>query len=389
MRVLFWSESFWPSIGGSETFAAVLIEGLRTRGHDFEVVTRQNAEDEPLTDRWQGIPVHRIPVDERAATECDLGVILPARHRIAKLKQRFQPDLVHISLPGPSLVVHRFTASSAWPCPTLVSLHVPLEPTLVVHKRPAYLTTRDADWVTACSRALLDHGRWMVPEIRGRSSVVYNGLSACEIPIPAARRPGPFKLLCAGRLVEQKGFATAIDAMHRVHQRGHDVELTILGDGPMRAEWTALAQRLGVSSRVVFAGWAEQSEVLAKMAQADAIVVPSEWEPFGLVAVQAAQCSKPVIAARVDGLPEVVLDGVTGLLAAPGDAAAFADCIEHLLLDPSLAQTLGAAGRQRAAECFDSARMVDSVRGTVRANRASLLHRQQTEALECPTSTSA
>lgn len=359
MRVLFWCESFWPSIGGSETFAAVLMAGLRSRGHTFEIVTRLSGAEEAPTYEWQGVPVHRIDVDERAATERDLGVILPARQRITTLKKRFQPDLVHVSLPGPSLLVHRFTTQSAWQCPTLVSLHVPLEPSLVVFKRPAHETTRDAAWVTACSRALLDHARWMVPEIRGHSSVIHNGLPAIDVVVSSARKPGAFRLLCAGRLVEQKGFATAISALQRVLQAGHDASLRIIGDGPLRADLTALACALGIAARVELPGWADQREMLAEMAAADAVLVPSEWEPFGLVALQAGQCSKPAIASEVDGLPEVVVDGVTGLLAPPGDAVAFAGCIERLLLDPALAQSLGAAGRERAARRFDSVRMVD------------------------------
>ncbi len=359
MRILFWCESFWPSIGGSETFAAVLITGLRRRGHTFEIVTRLSGAEESPTYEWQGVPVHRIDVDERAATERDLGVILPARQRIAKLKKRFQPDLVHVSLPGPSLLVHRFTTESAWPCPTLVSLHVPLEPSLVVFKRPAYETTRDSAWVTACSRSLLDHARWMVPEIRSRSSVIYNGLPAVDALPATQRNTGGFRLLCAGRLVEQKGFATAINALHRVLQDGHDASLRILGDGPLHDELTTLARALGIAARVELPGWADQSDMLAEIVAADAVLVPSEWEPFGLVALQAGQCGKPVIASQVDGLPEVVLGGVTGLLAPPGNAVAFANCIERLLLDPPLAQSLGAAGRERAARHFDSSRMVD------------------------------
>lgn len=337
----------------------LLMEGLRSRGHAFEVVTRLSAADEAPTGEWQGVPVHRIGIDERVATERDLSVILPTRQRIAKLKKRFQPDLVHVSLPGPSLFVHRFTTESAWQCPTLVSLHVPLEPELVAFKRPAYEATRDAAWVTACSRALLDHARWMVPQIRGHSSVVYNGLPAATVVPASQRTPGPFRLLCAGRLVEQKGFATAIRALQRVLQGGHDVSLRIIGDGPLRDDLTALASALGIAARVELPGWANQREMLAEIAAADAVVVPSEWEPFGLVALQAGQCGKPAIVSQVDGLPEVIVDGMTGLLARPGDATAFAGCIERLLLDPALAQALGAAGRERAARCFDSVRMVD------------------------------
>ena len=119
MRILFWSESFWPAIGGSELFATVLIDSMRDRGHDFEIVTRLNSSEEEAYCEYQGVPVHRIAVDERVSTEKDFSVILPARQRIAAVKKRFRPELIHISLPGPSLLIHRFTRQSAWCCPTL------------------------------------------------------------------------------------------------------------------------------------------------------------------------------------------------------------------------------------------------------------------------------
>jgi glycosyltransferase involved in cell wall biosynthesis len=364
MRILFWSESFWPSIGGSEVFAETLIDGLRERGHEFEVVTtvRADADAHAPSDAWKGVPVHRIAIDERAATELDLGVIMPARHRVARIKQRFRPDLVHLSLPGPSTLVHRFTRDSAWTCPTLVSLHVPIEPTLVVFRRPAYETIRDAQWVTACSRALNDHARWMIPEIRGRSSVVHNGLPA---PAAACTSPGhdgtgPFTLVCAGRLVEQKGFATAIRALDMLVSEGVDARLRIIGDGPERGALTALIRSLALESRVELAGWQMQDEVLAALASADAVLIPSEWEPFGLVALQAAQCARPAIASRVDGLPEVIEDGVTGLLAEPGDVAAFAMHVRQLVGRPAFARALGEAARERARERFGVARMLDA-----------------------------
>jgi glycosyltransferase involved in cell wall biosynthesis len=364
MRILFWSESFWPSIGGSEVFAEALIDGLRARGHEFEVVTAVPADAATiaLTDTWKDVPLHRIAIDERAATEVDLGVIVPARHRVARIKQRFRPDLVHVSLPGPSTLVHRFTRDSAWTCPTLVSLHVPLEPTLVAFHRAAYETIRDAQWVTACSRALNDHARWMIPEIRGRSSVVHNGLPlpAGEVLSRASTGRRPFTLVCAGRLVEQKGFATAVRALGMLVSDGTDARLQVLGDGPDRQMLTELAESLGLAARVEFAGWRTQEQVVAAIAAADAVLIPSEWEPFGLVALQAAQCARPAIASRVDGLPEVIEDGVTGLLAEAGDAAAFATHARRLEQDPAFARALGEAARERARERFGVTRMLDA-----------------------------
>ena len=98
----------------------------------------------------------------------------------------------------------------------------------------------------------------------------------------------------------------------------------------------------------------------AAIAAADAVLIPSEWEPFGLVALQAGQCAVPAIASRVDGLPEVIDDGATGLLADAGDAAAFAAHALRLAQDPALARSLGEAARERAHERFGITRMLNA-----------------------------
>jgi glycosyltransferase involved in cell wall biosynthesis len=171
---------------------------------------------------------------------------------------------------------------------------------------------------------------------------------------------GPFLLVCAGRLVEQKGFATAIRALDVLVNEGVDARLRVIGDGPERCGLTELAGSLGLASRVELTGWLTHDEVLAAIASADAVLIPSEWEPFGLVALQAAQCARPAIASRVDGLPEVIEDGVTGLFAEAGDAAGFATHVRRLFNEPDLARSLGDAARKRAQERFGVTRMLDA-----------------------------
>ena len=146
MRILLWTESFWPNVGGSEVAATTLIDGLRPRGYEFVVITRLDSPDLPNTIDYQGVPVHRFACDQDVVDRvnvdrANLEEILPMRQRVAKIKRQFKPDIVHVSLPGPSLFLHRFTQGSCWDAPTLVTLHVALIPEEI---RADLVTVREA-----------------------------------------------------------------------------------------------------------------------------------------------------------------------------------------------------------------------------------------------------
>jgi glycogen(starch) synthase len=347
MRILLWSEAFWPSVGGSEIAATTLIDALRQRDHEFIVITRKHAPDEQAHSDYQGVAIHRLPVDQDAVDRMDFGTILPMRHQVATIKTNFKPDVIHISLPGPSLLLHRLTEASCYQAPTLVSLHVPLSDGEYSSRAPAGQTLMHADWVTACSKSLLEQTARRMPAISDHSSVVYNGL-----PMPAVK-PTPLEfdrphLLCVGRLVEQKGFDTAIAALATIKQSFPAAHLSIAGDGELRGQLEHHAQELGVANAVDFMGWVKPEHIATLINTAAIVLMPSRWEPFGLVALQAAQMARPVVGAAIDGLVEVVEHGVTGLLVKPTDAADLAQAVIKLLSNPGMACEVGRCGRRHA-----------------------------------------
>jgi glycosyltransferase involved in cell wall biosynthesis len=130
--------------------------------------------------------------------------------------------------------------------------------------------------------------------------------------------------------------------------------LSLVGDGDALEGHRALARELGVGDRVVFRGSLTGEALVAAYQQARAVVLPSltEAESFGMVLVEAMACGTPVIGSDVGGIPFVIADGVTGLLAPPADPAALAARCRQLLLDDDLATRLGAAGRRAAVERF-------------------------------------
>jgi glycogen(starch) synthase len=300
-----------------------------------------------------GIPVHYFPFWESMV---DVKQLAQTRQQVAELKREFNADLIHINGLSRSDFYHHLTAHEN-PAPLLVSLH---SSWLREENKLAERTMSVADWVVACSASTLNGARDLVPEITDRSSVIHNGLDLPSLT-PTALSFDPPRLLCMGRLVEDKGFDIALEAVGILRQRMPNVSLTVAGDGPSRSDLEQKASSLGIADIVQFTGWIDSQEIPALINTASLVVVPSRWqEPFGLVALQAALMERPAVVTKVGGLPEVVTHGETGLLVMPEDSSALADAITSLLQEPKLAVQMGRAGKRRALEFFGWERYVDA-----------------------------
>jgi len=160
--------------------------------------------------------------------------------------------------------------------------------------------------------------------------------------------PGRRWVAAAGRLTPEKGFADLLEAADALP---HDVELWLFGDGPERARLEALRGRLATGERVHLAG--ARADAAECVAAADVCVVPSRWEEaFCLAAAEPLARGRPVVATGVGAVPELVQDGVTGLLVPPASPAALASAITRLLDAPELGAALGRAGRARVARTY-------------------------------------
>jgi glycogen(starch) synthase len=350
MKILFWSEQFWPWIGGLEVLAEAFLPALRERGHQVLVVARNDFDQAPDQDTHAGVPIHRFPF-WTALQQRDLARVLAIRRRVADLIESFGPDVVHVHEVYPG-VAFLGLAASAHPAPLLVALHGFLSDFAAGQLRPIQSTLAGADWVVACSDAVLRDVRAHLPELAPRSSAIVNSLP------PPALYPGPLpldppRLLCVGRAVHGKGFDLALEAFAEVHRRHPKARLIVAGDGDARAVLEARAVALGLRDAVDFRGWVAPSDAPALIETATLVLVPSRTESFGLVALQAAQMGRPVVATRVGGLPEVVVDSETGLLVEPDSAAALASATLRLLDGAQTLHAMGAAARQRALSVFD------------------------------------
>ena len=338
MRILFWSPLFWPHIGGTEVLGAQLVGALHERGHEITVLTRRDPRELAPEDELGGVRIMRHPFGE-ALERRDIDAVVAARRAVAQIKREFRPDVIHVSGPSADVIFHRLTAHGE---PTLVSLHSVLSLDLEARDGLLGRALQDADWLVGCSAWMLESLRQRLPVARSFSSVIHNALPTPVLaPSPASFEPP--RVLMVGRLTPSKGFDLGLQAVAGVRAEHPGLRLTIAGDGPQRGELERQAHTLGLGEVAEFLGWVDPEQIPTLISASSVVVMPSRSEPFGLVALQAAQMQRALVGFAVGGLPEVVSHGVTGLLARPEDVRELVGYLGRLLADPRAADALGAA----------------------------------------------
>jgi colanic acid/amylovoran biosynthesis glycosyltransferase len=222
--------------------------------------------------------------------------------------------------------------------------------------RPEFIGLREkcrhADFVVAVSsfgRSQLY--RWIDAADWAKVQVVHCGLDAEFIDAAPTPPAEAMRLVCVGRLCEQKGQLLLVQAMRRVIDRGRDFELVLAGDGELRPEVEALVATLGLGARVCITGWIDGAQVRRELQAARALVLPSFAEGLPVVIMEAMALGRPVLSTYVAGIPELVLDGACGWLVPAGDVERLADAIEACLAaPPERLAVLGAAARSRVVE---------------------------------------
>src|SRR6266487_633460 len=197
------------------------------------------------------------------------------------------------------------------------------------------------------------------PNSAAKIQRVYNGIDLERFPAPRScsgdRIP---RIVSVGRLVPFKGFDDLIDACAELARRRIDFVCDIIGDGPLRETLQAKIEQLDLSSRVNLLGSLSQGAVLEKLQAADIFALASTTDAqgatdvFPTVILEAMASARPVVSTRLAGIPELVVDGQTGILAPPGDSATLAHALDQLLRDPELRLRFGDAGRARIEQDF-------------------------------------
>lgn len=192
--------------------------------------------------------------------------------------------------------------------------------------------------------------------------IVHYGIAARDSVTPYEGTP---RLVTAGRLIPIKGHILLFRAFAAALKELPELELHIAGRGPMEPALRALASELGLERRIHFLG--QVVPIQQALEGASIVVVPSLGEGFGMVALEAMERARPVIAAGIGGLLDVVEDGESGILVPPGEAEPLTSAIVQLASDPAKAARLGEAGRRRAVEHFAEARPVERTEALYRS----------------------
>lgn len=350
-------------IAGAETHLLYLTAGLQAQGVTPTVLMLHEPQL-PMQDfvdaaAQQGVQVLPIPIHH------DLDPTLFFRLRQAL--KHLQPDIVHTHLLHADL--YGIPAAKSLRLPVISSRHNDND----FRRKAPFKQVNQALWALADGGIAISEAlRRFALEVEGAApqkvTVIHYGLpftpQSAE-SLQAARRTAReqlgqaedallFGMVC--RLTEQKGIPYALRAFAQVLQQLPQARLVIVGDGPLRDSLMDEAANCGVSGQVDFAGW--QPNAAALMAGFDVLLVPSLWEGFGLVILEAMAQEVPVIASAVSAIPEIILPEETGLLVPPRDVAALAAAMTRLGADPTQRARMGQAALARLQSAFSEMRMV-------------------------------
>lgn len=348
MRILHWTESFHPRIGGAEIFTRQLAAALMLRGHKCAVITNQVGAL-PGHEEINGMEVYRFPMAAALANR-DLRAIARLSAETQTRVRAWHPDILHLhsAQPGAFFCLH---TQKTLRIPLVFTTHDP--PLGDPAQNPLWLQILAAATSVACiSNAMRNRIIEAAPMTTPKARLILNALNA---PTGVPTTPGfhPPTLLCAARLCPEKGVDVLLHSLPAIRAVLPDLQTVIAGDGPARAGLQALAAKLDLSQTVTFPGWIDPEDMSEAIIRATLVAAPSRWEePFGLTVLQAMQRARPVVASRVGGLSEVVLHEETGLLVPPDDAPALGAAIVRILRDPALAIRFGQQGRERAENVF-------------------------------------
>lgn len=361
MRVLVLSWEYPPVVeGGLARHVRKLSEALVSLGVEVHVLTRGDRTG-PLEEVREGVVVHRVCESPRPR---DLNRFVAWVERMnadmlaagVELGDRFEPDLIAghdwlVAGAGEHL-------SDRFRCPLVMTIHateygrhqgwVAEHPQSWIHRIERSITHR-ADRVIACSHYMRGHVADVFGLQEGRIAVIPNGIDPLDLQpvedLGALRshfaREEEKLVLLVGRLVYEKGFQLALEALAPIVRRLEGVRFLVAGSGTHEEELKAQAMRLGLLEHGMFLGWIGDDVLHSLYRIADLCVVPSLYEPFGLVALEAMASGCPCIVADTGGLREVVPSGErVGLRFNGGDADHLGVMIDRLLTDGPLRDRL-------------------------------------------------
>lgn len=336
MRVVILSTFYEPFMSGAEQLVKQLLEKLDRPSHDLILITGRFKRSLPRFEQRDGFVIYRVGIGNQTLDKFFYPFLAALKVR------RLQPRVAHAvmeSYAGGALVLIKYLYPSAKRLLTLQSgdldderkqkqfwLHLFWQ---AIHFAPQK--------ITAISNFLAERARRLgVPE--GRISIIPNGVDLALIPSGVARTP--FRAVCVARLSWEKGLIDLITAWELVVSDFPQAQLLIVGEGPERSKLEKMIREKKLTEKITLLGRLDHQRTLETLASGTVFVCPSLAEGLGIVFIEAQACGVPVIGTRVGGIPDVIQDGVTGLLVVPHQPEALAAAIKKLFQDPVLVERL-------------------------------------------------
>lgn len=190
----------------------------------------------------------------------------------------------------------------------------------------------------------------------GKLKIVHCGLDREFLQSPLTPVPADARLVCVGRLCEEKAQLLLVEAAGKLRARGVAMKLVLAGDGPLRPDIESLVKTLGLQDTVTITGWVTSERVKEELILARALVLPSLMEGLPVAIMEAMAIGRPVISTYISGIPELVISGETGWLVPAGDAEALADVMQRIIAAPATElERMGTVARSRVAARHDAA----------------------------------
>ena len=209
------------------------------------------------------------------------------------------------------------------------------------------LLVEQSDGIICCSNYMLDHIQYVLGAVKTKIRVIPNGVEASRFNngrqpqlIPTGVSEDRKTILYVGRIVREKGIFTLLDAFEKLRKQGKDVSLVLVGEGPLKEDLAKEVLRRKLNDRVKLAGFVDEKKLVSLYNSSDAFVLPSHYEPFGMVALEAMASRVPVVVSDVGGLSEIVEDGITGVKVPASNPSTLAEGILRVLEDRELSEQL-------------------------------------------------
>jgi glycosyltransferase involved in cell wall biosynthesis len=334
-------------IGGAQTYVRQLLPAAID---EYDVTVAAHGEG-PLRETAADLGVQFVPLEHvrrnLSPVHDPLGLL-----ELVRLFRRIEPDVVHLNSSKAGLLGR--VAASVARVPVCVftahgwAFNAAGGRTAAVYRIADRLAAPLATSIVCVCEADRRAGLAAKTCRADATVVIPNAIDVGAAPERGPAGDGPMVIVGVGRLAQQKDFATLVSAVARLPQ-GSAV-LRIFGDGPLRPALEQQIASLGLAGTVELAG--EVPDVRRHLESADVFALTSLWEGLPLSALEAMAASLPVVASRVDGLPEAVVDGETGYLTEPRDVDGVAAALEKLAADVELRRSLGDAGRARVERSF-------------------------------------